>query len=168
MSTAASPAVSWKTTLREHRFVSETCDINRLLAEVKHLAAQLTEDASDLVSYSRGLDSWESLSEQVGRINEHIDEAGRTFQRIAEIRLAASPLQASTIEHVSPLLNRIAGATARLIHAIDENPKRLFMGEYRELIEKNSDLASQFAALIGAFVDFGGYMQKRPGSGSHQ
>ena len=167
MSTPAAPALSWKTILRTPASVTEPRDMNRLLVEVKHLAAQLTEDASDLVSYSRGIDSWESLSEAVGRMNAHIDAAGRTFQRMGEIRLAASPLQNSTLDQVGPLLSRIAGGTARLIHAIDENPRRLSMGEYRELIENNSDVASQFAALIAAFIDFGGHMQNRQRMGAH-
>jgi hypothetical protein len=132
------------------------CDIQRIFAEVKSLAGQLTEDASDLVSYSRGTRSWESHLGAVNRFNEHVDAAGFVLQKAEVVRRTASHLQQSTLDQVGPLLSRIASGMARVIRAIDENPKRLLVGEYRDLIESNSDYASQFAALITAFIDFGG------------
>lgn len=125
------------------------------MAEIRSLASQLTEDASDLVSYAHGAALWSTHSEAVALIREHIAAAGQTLARLARHRTDASPAIRVTIDRVSDLVDRIARGTAELIQHLDENPKRLFMREYCGAIETNCDSVSQFAALIGAFVDFG-------------
>jgi len=135
--------------------VLEREDVSRLMADIRTLASQLTEDASDMVSYSRGSAQWASHSEAVAQIREHIAAAGQTLARLARHRTDAPPTIRVTIDRVTDLLDRIARGTAQLIQHIDDNPKRLFMAEYGDAIETNCDTVSQFAALIGAFLDFG-------------
>lgn len=136
-------------------------DVSRLMADVRTLASQLTEDASDMVSYARGSAPWASHSDAVAQIREHIAAAGQTLARLARHRSDASPTIRVTIDRVSDLLDRIARGTAELIQHIDDNPKRLFMAEYSDALEYNCDTVSQFAALIGAFVDFGANTRAR-------
>ena len=125
------------------------------MAEIRSLASQLTENASDLVSYAHGSAPWDAHSDAVGQIKEHIAAAGHTLAVLARHRTDASPAIRVTIDRVADLLDRIARGTAQLIQHIDDNPKRLSMADYRDAIETNCDSVSQCAALIGAFLDFG-------------
>jgi hypothetical protein len=135
---------------------SDCQEVSRLLADLKNLAAQLTKDASALVSHSRGAGYSEEYSVLAARIKDHINAARKNRAALDDLSAEASNAQIRTVVQVGPLIDRIAGETAGLLQSIDECPKRLRMGEYKDLIESNSDMASQFAALIAAFVDFGG------------
>jgi hypothetical protein len=154
MSTLAVPAIGKHCAgLSDH---PDSAEVSRLLGEMKAHAGQLNEDASDLVSLSRKVSGHEDYVLAVVRIKEHLEAAGQSKSALDRLRSEASSAQRRTMDRVTPLVCRVAGETARLISSLDESPRRMRSGEYRDLIDSNSDMASQFAALIAAFVDFGG------------
>lgn len=136
--------------------IPDSAGVSRLLAELKAHAAELNEDASDLVSLSRKVSGQEDYILAAGRIKEHLEAAGKNKTALDHLLAEASHAQRRTADRVTPLLSRVAGEIARLISRLDESPRRMRTGEYRDLIDSSSDMASQFAALIAAFVDFGG------------
>jgi len=38
---------------------------------------------------------------------------------------------------------------------LNQNPKRLWTGDYKDYVEANADLAAQLSEMIGDFVDYG-------------
>lgn len=135
--------------------VPDSEQVSKLLSEAKTQAFQLKEDASTMESYTRSSAGWESHSATVDQMKEHINAAGRTLTKLEDARRTASPWQATAIDRIRPLLKDLASNTETVIQYINKNPKRLFMSEYKDYIETNSDVSSQLAGLIGDFVDYG-------------
>jgi hypothetical protein len=52
-------------------------------------------------------------------------------------------------------LQELASDAEALINRIDQNPKRLNSGKYKDYIKVNADLAAELAAFVGNFVDWG-------------
>jgi hypothetical protein len=54
-----------------------------------------------------------------------------------------------------PYLDELEGYTSAVIERINDQPKRLFTDEYKDFLEANADYATDLAAMIGDFVDYG-------------
>jgi N-acyl-D-aspartate/D-glutamate deacylase len=135
--------------------IPDSEQVSKLLSEAKTQAFQLKEDASTMESYTRSNASWESHSAAVAQMKEHTNAAGRTLTKLEDARHTASPWQATAIDRIKPLLKEIATNTETVIDYINKSPKRLFMSEYKDYIETNSDVSSELAGLIADFVDYG-------------
>ena len=129
--------------------------VSTLLSEARTQAYQLSVDAATMESYTRSNLSWETHAAAVTQMRAHINTAGRTLAQLEEARKAASPWQMTAIDRIRPLLKEIASNTQTVIDYLNENPKRLFMAEYKDHIEANSDVAGQLSAMIADFVDYG-------------
>jgi hypothetical protein len=129
--------------------------VSTLLSEAKTQAYQLSVDAATMESYTRSNLSWETHGAAVTQMRDHINAAGRTLTQLEEARKGASSWQATAIDRIRPLLKEIASNTQTVINYLNENPKRLFVAEYKDHIEANSDVAGQLSAMITDFVDYG-------------
>jgi len=85
----------------------------------------------------------------------HIDAVRRQVTRLNDVRSNASSWQKTTIDRIAPLLQELASDAEALINRINQNPKRLNNGEYKDYIKVNTDLAAELVALVGNFVDYG-------------
>jgi hypothetical protein len=128
-------------------------DIVSLLKGAGHLAGQLREDASDLVSMAHRTGSPAYRSEALTRIRRHIDAAELLSLSLDGLRPGVSFSDARTIDRINPMLRGIATATAELIRGIDENPRLPPAKEHRGRIESHADMVSQTAATILAVAD---------------
>ena len=79
----------------------------------------------------------------------------RQVTKLDDVRSTASSWQKTTIDRIGPLLQELASDAEALINRINQNPKRLNGGEYKDYIKVNADLAGELAALVGNFVDYG-------------
>lgn len=134
---------------------SDSEQVSTLLSEARTQAYQLSVDAATMESYTRSNLSWETHADAVTQMRAHINAAGRTLTQLEESRQSASPWQATAIDRIRPLLKEIASNTETVINYLNENPKRLFVAEYKHHIEANSDVAGQLSAMITDFVDYG-------------
>lgn len=133
--------------------------VSKLLSEAKTLAFQVKEDAVTMESYTRMNVSWESHAEAISQIKEHVNTLARHVTKLKEARSAASPWQKTAIDRIDPFLDELGGYTAAVIEHLKGDPKRT-PAEYKDYLEANADYATDLAAMIADFVDYGRTRQR--------
>ena len=151
-------SLSFGTPAEESKPDSEA--VSKLLSDARIRAAVLRDDASKMESYTRSSASWESHSAAVNIMRDHINEAGRQLTELQNARDEASPWQLVAIDRIHPMLKELAGNTGAMIRFINQNPRRLFLEEYKNYIEANSDLSSELASMISDFLNYGETKQR--------
>jgi hypothetical protein len=133
--------------------------VSKLLSEAKTMAFQLKEDAVAMESYTRMNASWESHAAAIDQMKEHINALGRQVTKLKESRSVASPWQKTAIDRIDPFLDELGGYTAAVIEHLKGDPKRT-PAEYKDYLEANADYATDLAAMIADFVDYGRTTQR--------
>jgi hypothetical protein len=126
-----------------------------LLSTAKSQAFELKSDIQTMDFFAGSDFGWASHASIINVYKDHIDAIRNQISKLDETRSIASTLQKTTLDRVGPLLKELASDAEALINRINQNPKRLNGGEYKEYIKLNADLAAELAALIGNFVDCG-------------
>ena len=134
---------------------AENPEVTRLLADARDEAAVLSRDADDMESLIRTDVSWQSHAAMLDRIKEHINNLGRTAQKLEESRSSASPWQQQAIDRMLPLLKELAANTRAAINHLNENRLRPTTGNYPEYLKENTETAHQLSDMISSFVKYG-------------
>jgi len=133
--------------------------VSKLLSEAKTLAFQVKEDAVTMESYTRMNVSWEAHSAAIHQIKEHVNALGRQVTKLKEARDTASPWQRTAIDRIDPFLDELSGYTEAVIEHLNGATKHT-PDEYKDYLEANADYATDLAAMIGDFVDYGRTKQR--------
>jgi hypothetical protein len=128
--------------------------VSKLLSEAKTMSFQLKEDAVTMESFTRMNVSWESHAAAINQIKDHINVLTRQTAKLKEARSTGSPWQQTAIDRISPFLDELGGYTYAVIEHINGTTKHT-PAEYKDYLEANADYATDLAAMIGDFVDFG-------------
>jgi len=129
--------------------------VAKLLAEAKTLAFQLKDDAMAMEGFTRMNVSWESHAVAINQIREHVNGLEKQEAKLKDARAAAAPWQKTAIDRIVPYLDELEGYTSAIIERLNDQPKRLFTDEYKDFLAANADYATDLAAVIGDFVDYG-------------
>jgi hypothetical protein len=78
---------------------------------------------------------------------------------VPDARNIASPWLKTALGRINPFLDELAGYTAAVIEHIKGEPKPT-MDEYKDYLEANADYATDLAAMIADFVDYGRTKQR--------
>jgi hypothetical protein len=98
--------------------------------------------------------SWESHAVAINQIKDHINTLGRQAAKLKAARSVGSPWQQTAIDRIAPFLDELGGYTYAVIEHISGAAKHT-PAEYKDYLEANADYATDLAAMIGDFVDFG-------------
>lgn len=128
--------------------------VSKLLSEAKTMAFQLKEDAVAMETYTRMNASWESHSAAINQIKEHINALGKQVVKLRAAAGAASPWQKTAVDRISPYLDEMAGYTTAVIERLNGDRKHN-IADYKDYLEANADYATDLAAMIADFVDYG-------------
>jgi hypothetical protein len=128
--------------------------VSKLLSEAKTMAFQLKEDAVTMESFTRMNVSWESHAVAINQVKDHINALVRQEAKLKDARSAGAPWQQTAIDRITPFLDELTGYTYAVIEHINGEKKHT-PAEYADYLEANADYASDLAAMIGDFVDFG-------------
>jgi len=128
--------------------------VSKLLSETKTMAFQLKEDAVMMEGFTRMDASWESHVIAINQIKEDINALGREFAKLQAAGDAASPWQRTAIARISPYLDELVGYTTAVIERLTGDRKHN-IADYRDYLEANADYATDLAAMIANFVDYG-------------
>jgi len=134
--------------------VPDSEQVAKLLSEAKTMAFQLKEDAVAMEGYTRMNVSWESHAVAINQIKDHVNALVKQEAKLKDAK-NASPWQKAAIERIVPYLDELEGYTSAVIERITEQPKSLFTDEYKDFLEANADYATDLAAMIADFVDYG-------------
>ncbi len=129
--------------------------VSKLLAEAKTMAFQIKEDAVAMEAFTRMNVSWETHAVTINQIREHVNALEKHVAALKDARDAASPWQRTAIDRIVPYLDELEGYTTAIIERINEQPKRLFTPEYKDYLAANADYATDLAAMIADFVEYG-------------
>lgn len=137
---------------------AETADsekVSQMLSETKTMAYQLKEDALTMESYSVNTTvSRETQITAINRIKDHINALGKQVAKLKAVEAEAAPWQTAVIERINPYLTEMVGYTEAVIEHLNRAPQHNF-AEYKDYLEANGDYASDLAAMINDFVDYG-------------
>jgi hypothetical protein len=128
--------------------------VSKLLSEAKTMAFELKEDAVTMESFTRMNVSMESHAVAINQVKDHINALTRQTAKLKEARSTGSPWQQTAIDRISPFLDELGGYTYAVIEHINGETKHT-PAEYKDYLEANADYATDLAAMIGDFVDFG-------------
>jgi len=128
--------------------------ISKLLSETKTMAFQLKEDANTMESFTRMNVSWESHAVTINQIKDHVKALRKQEAKLQEVKANASPRQKAAVDKITPFLDELEGYTLAIIDHLNGNPRHNF-AEFQDYLEANADYASDLAAMIGNYVDYG-------------
>ena len=128
--------------------------ISKLLDQVKSHAAQASDDAATLESYTRSTLSWQSHGMQLNQMRSHVNNLLKDASMLMEMRDEGSPWQQEAIDRIDPLLPVIASHLSATIDHYNDNQNRLQLQPYRNLVLANQKLIDQAHTLISAFADY--------------
>jgi len=135
--------------------VPDSEHVAKLLSEAKTMAFQIKEDAVTMESFTRMNVSWESHASAINQIREHVNALEKHEAKLKDARSAAAPWQKTAIDRIVPYLDELEGYTSAIIERINAEPRRLFTDDYKDFLQANADYATDLAAMIGDFVDYG-------------
>ena len=144
-------------------YASEVADsehVSKLLSDAKTMAFQLKEDAVAMESFTRMELSWQSHVQAITQIKEHVNALARQTEKLKAARDSASPWQKIAINRITPFLDELGGYTTAAIEHINGDRKHT-LADYRDYLEANADYATDLAAMIGNFVDYGEAKDRR-------
>jgi hypothetical protein len=135
--------------------VPDSEHVAKLLSEAKTMAFQLKEDAVTMEGFTRMNVSWESHAVAINQIKEHVNALEKQEAKLKDAKAAAEPWQRTAIDRIVPYLDELEAYTTAVIEHLNQQPKRLFTDDYKDFLEANADYATDLAAMIGDFVDYG-------------
>jgi glycerophosphoryl diester phosphodiesterase len=131
-------------------------EVSQLLSEMKLEAHQLELDAVEMETFSRSRLSETSHATKLNMIGEHINKAGELLSKLHDARDRGSAWQQKAIDEIYPLLKELAENTETAMKLFNENKPRADMSpNYKEYLKENRGMASELAALITDYVDYG-------------
>jgi hypothetical protein len=133
--------------------------VSKLLSEAKTLAFQVKEDAVTMESFTRINVSADAHKAAINVMREHINALGRQTDKLKAARAEASPWQKTAIDRITPFLDELAGYTAAVIDRFT-GEQRPTVDQYNDYLEANADYASDLAAMIADFVNYGNAKQR--------
>lgn len=134
--------------------VPDSEQVSKLLSETKTMAFQLKEDAVTMESFTRMNVSWETHKVAINQIKDHVNALLKQEARLQDARAVASPWQKAAIDKITPYLDEMEGYTLAIIEHLNGQTKHT-LAEYKDYLEANADYASDLAAMIGNYVDYG-------------
>ena len=133
--------------------------VTKLLVETKAIANQLKEDAVTMESFNYMKVSPESQKIAINQIRDHVNELGKQMAKLNEAKANAAPWQKTAIDRITPFLDELEGYTLAVIEHLS-GTQRHTPAEYQDYLEANADYASDLAAMVTDFVDFGRTKQR--------
>ena len=130
-------------------------EVSQLLEDIKGQAADLQRDSDELESFTRSDLSWQSHAEELDRIKERINAIGKTISKLQNLRSNASPWQREAIDRIMPVAKKLASNTTAAIEHLNKNPLRINEPQYQQYLKSNAEAASNLAALVKDFVEYG-------------
>ena len=134
--------------------VPDSEQASKLLSEAKTMAFQLKEDAVAMEGFTRMNVSWEAHAVAINQIKDHINALEKQAGKLRDVKATSSLWQQAAIERIAPFLDELGGYTYAVIEHINGQVKHT-PADYKDYLEANADYATDLAAMIGDFVDYG-------------
>lgn len=128
--------------------------ISKLLVQVKTHAAEASDDADTLESYTRGNMHYQSHATQINRMKEHVNELIRDSNELNSLRAEGSAWQQEAIDRIQEILPQMASHLTGMINHLNDNKSKTHIPAYREYVRTNQRLINKAYETIENFVDY--------------
>jgi uncharacterized protein Yka (UPF0111/DUF47 family) len=115
----------------------------------------LQRDSDELQAFTRSDVLWQTHAEKLEQITDRINTLGKTISRLQSLKDSASPWQREAIDRTILVAQKLASNTTAAIEHLRSNPERIHEPQYQEYVKSNAQAASQLAAMIKDFVEYG-------------
>jgi chromosome segregation ATPase len=133
----------------------DSAQVTKLLKEARSEAVQLEREAERLESYKSGGISRESHRYQLAVTRDHVNELGKTLDKLEARKAEGSAWQQKAIEEMRPVLERLAVRTTQAIEHVNLNAMQHRHPDYHDVLTDKSELAQQLADLLNDHVKYG-------------
>jgi hypothetical protein len=90
----------------------------------------------------------------INEIKDEINQLGRQFGRLKALEGEASPWQRTAINRIEPYLAELGGYTSAVIERLSGDRTHT-IADYNDYLQANADYATDLAAMLNEFVDYG-------------
>lgn len=111
--------------------------------------------SDELESFTHCNVSWESHAAQLETIIEHVNNIGKTIEKLQTLRSSAAPWQQEAIDRIIPVARKLASNTTAAIAHRNKSPQRLQDPQYQQYLKSNAEAASQRSSMVKDFVEYG-------------
>lgn len=132
----------------------DSAQVSQLLQQARTSATQLNRDSNDMASYAGNRLSWESHTQQINRIKEHINNSGKILAELHDARDGAEPWQREAIDQITPMLQKLASNTESIINHLNDK-RQTWHPEYEGYLKSNAETAQDLSNLIRDYVEYG-------------
>jgi trans-aconitate methyltransferase len=139
---------------------ADSPEVSKLLAEAKTEAVELKNDSANMESFTRSGVTWHTYADHISMVKEHVNAVGRLLGQLNEKESQCAPWQRTAIERITPLLRELAANTESTINHLKDNQSRVHLPPFKDYVRANYELASDLAALVTDFVDYGTAREK--------
>jgi hypothetical protein len=133
----------------------DSAEVTKLLKEARREAVQLQREAETLESYRYGRLTSTTHGYRLDITKDHVNELGKTLDKLEARQSEASAWQQKTIEEMRPVLEGLADRTTRAIEYLNENPSQVRNTDYHDLLTENQELAVRLSDLLDDRLKYG-------------
>jgi hypothetical protein len=126
-----------------------------ILSEAKAEASKLQHDAATLESFTRSDLTLESHAYALNTVKDDVNALSALLVKLRDNRGDVAPAQQVALDRIAPVEAELAAATTAAIERLDKAPDGLRLPAYRGYLEAIYGKASQLAALVAEYVDYG-------------
>ncbi len=141
---------------------ADSAQVSALLRSAKVNATQLARDATQMETYTRSKLTWQSHSNQIHIIGQHVNAANKVVDEMHSARDNAEPWQQEAIDRISPLLQELATNTNSIIEHLNDR-QATWHPEYKDYLHSNAEMATDLSRLISDYIDYGNAKAKAKG-----
>jgi len=132
----------------------ESEQVSKLLSETRNMAFQLKNDAVTMESFRRMNVSTISHAAAINQIKAEINDLAGQVNKLKALENEAAPWQRVAINRIDPYLDELAGYTTAVIERLNGDRTHT-LTDYDDYLQANADYATDLAAMLGDFVDYG-------------
>ena len=123
------------------------------LAEFRRTAAQMSREADTLDSHVPGRLSWETHSQHLETLRNHVNQLGKNLTDLETLKPQASESQQMAIEHLRPHLVAVADNVTEALDLIRESRGNIRFPDYGEAVSNIYEHADALHAKLDAILD---------------
>jgi hypothetical protein len=127
---------------------ADSPSVSKRVVTAKSLILILEADATDLTSFARGTESWESQAENERRISQDTSNSIETARELHEMKAIASPGQFVIIHRVTLLIGDLVDNTRLTTQHPKDHPSVIHSGPCVGYIAAHEEIATPLASLI--------------------
>jgi uncharacterized surface protein with fasciclin (FAS1) repeats len=133
--------------------ITQVDKVADLLAEFESRAIETRRDAARLESKTRGGLSWQSHSQTLNLMKDHVNDMGKMLAELEALKPQATLLQAKAIECARPHLQAMADGVESAITALNED-RRMSSPEYKATLHGVWTSADRLYRTVDTIIDY--------------